>query len=55
MRHIASFLRSPLGYIANFIATVTVYTGAPEWADRMIGAACETLCLRDGVQDDPLF
>jgi hypothetical protein len=55
MRHLVSFLRSPLGYIVNLVATITAHTGAPACADRWICAACETLCLRDGVQDDMLF
>lgn len=55
MRPIASFVRAPIGYLANFVATCTQYTGSPAWLDRGLSAACENFCVRDGVQDDPLF
>ncbi len=55
MRHVASFVRAPLGYIVNFIATCTQYTGSPAWFDRPLCAACELFCVHDGVQDDTLF
>lgn len=57
-RHITSFLRSPIGYIANFIASATCYL--PHWANRLlfdwwICSLCEIFCLKDGVQDDAMF
>jgi hypothetical protein len=56
-RHLLSFLRSPLGYVANFLATVTVHCG--ETVERVTARpiiwACETFAVRDGVQDDMLF
>lgn len=55
MRHVVSFLRSPLGYIVNLLATVTQYTGWPRVLDGPLCAACEAFCARDGVQDSPLF
>ena len=59
MRHIVSFTRSPLGYIANFVATVISYVemrvmlpdALVAWSCR----ACEFYCINDGIQDDPLF
>lgn len=55
MRHIASFARAPIGYLVNFVATCALYTGSPAWLDRSLSVACENFCVRDGVQDDPLF
>ena len=55
MRHLISFLRSPVGYIANLLATLTVYTGSPAWIDRPLCKLCDTFCVPDGVQNDPLF
>ena len=50
-----SFLRSPIGYIANFLATVTCYVPVPRIAEEGIYRLCEAFCVKDGVQDDPLF
>lgn len=63
MRHLLSLLRSPLGYVANLIATCHGYVcdwPGMAWLDadpitRTLCAACETFCARDGVQDDVLF
>lgn len=62
MRHILSFLRSPLGYILNFLCTLLVHAESlPGLANPMRAAGewlsgpCEILCARDGVQDDMLF
>lgn len=57
-KHLISFLKSPIGYIANFIATLTQYV--PEWVncwffDWWIIPVCEICCLKDGIQDDPMF
>ena len=56
-RHLLSFLRSPLGYLANFVATVTAHCGptVEDFTARPIIWACETFCVPDGVQDDMLF
>lgn len=54
-RHILSFVKSPLGYVANFVATASCYLPVPAIVERAIAASCETLCLRDGVQDDMMF
>jgi len=53
-----SFAKSPIGYLANLLATLA--TKLPrKLEDRLAGgwlcAICETFCLKDGVQDDPLF
>jgi hypothetical protein len=53
-----SFLRWPVGYLINLLATVMSL--AQDWlpapllllADYPIVWAAETFCLRDGVQDD---
>ena len=62
MKHIVSFLRSPIGYALNLLATLAVHAAALPgmgWIDwvfeRTLLGACEALCLRDGVQDDMLF
>lgn len=60
MRHFVSFLRSPLGYVCNLLATVFVHAEklhepAFRWVGDKLAPACETFCLRDGVQDDMLF
>jgi len=56
-RHLVSFAKSPLGYLANFVATVTVYCGktVEDFTARPVCWACETFTIRDGVQDAPLF
>jgi hypothetical protein len=45
--HILSFIKSPIGYLCNFAAHFV--------EGRAICWACETFCLRDGVQDDMWF
>ena len=55
MKHIASFVRAPIGYLVAVVASLTQYTGSPMWFDRPLCAACEMFCVKDGVQDDPLF
>lgn len=56
-RHLLSFLRSPIGYVVNFLATVLCH--GPTWLDvaleRPVVWACETFCASDGVQNDMLF
>lgn len=54
-KHLLSFLRSPIGYIANLLATLTLYIPVPDLLDRWVCQMCETFCIADGVQDDPLF
>lgn len=55
MRHLVSFLRSPVGYIANLLATITSYTGLPAMLDKALCKLCDAFCVPDGVQNDPLF
>ena len=60
LRHIHSFVRAPLGYIANFVASATyripgINHPCMAWIDYPICWACETFCINDGIQDDPLF
>lgn len=57
-KHLTSFAKSPIGYLANLVATCATY--APTWLERAICGVwfcsiCETFCLKDGIQDDPLF
>ena len=61
-KHVLSFIRSPLGYLFNLLATLAVYAGMVPglgWVDRHVGAwltgPCERFCARDGIQDDMLF
>jgi len=54
-KHFVSILRSPIGYILNLIATINQYIPAPKSMENWLCAGCETFCLNDGVQDDPLF
>ena len=62
MRHLISFTRSPLGYILNLAASVAAHAERLPGVGRVfvvlggwLAAPCETLCARDGVQDDMLF
>jgi hypothetical protein len=63
MRHLASFLRAPIGYVVGFIATCLAHVDhlpGLRWlhgdaASTVICGACETFCIRDGVQDDMYF
>lgn len=61
-RHLLSFLRSPLGYVLNVLAILTVKlaeTPGFAWVDwtfeRTLLPACDVLCLRDGIQDEVWF
>ena len=62
-KHIVSFIRGPIGYTANFIASVLVLgerlpiigRGFILFSDYCMAPLCEAVCLRDGVQDSPLF
>lgn len=53
-RHLLSFLRSPIGYASNLVATIAQYVPI---LDQVMPVAwlCETFCARDGVQSDPFF
>lgn len=53
--HLKSILRSPVGYAANFLATVTCYVPVPSFVECGIARLCEEFCIADGVQNDPLF
>lgn len=63
MKHLLSFVRCPLGYVANLLATLFVYLervpglrrASIAISDYVLAPVCEALCLRDGVQDEPLF
>jgi hypothetical protein len=57
IRHLLSFVRSPLGYVVNLLATLDAHVPGdrPVWYDSAFSAACEALCLRDGIQDDVMF
>lgn len=57
-KHLISFAKSPIGYLANLLATLA--TKLPRKVeDRFFGewlcGICEAFCVKDGVQDDPLF
>lgn len=62
-KHLLSFARGPLGYVANLIATLLVHVervpligrAAIALSDYVLAPICEAVCLRDGVQDEPLF
>ena len=43
-KHLTSFIKSPIGYVFNFIAH---FNGS-----RFVCWGCETFCLNDGIQDD---
>ena len=62
MRYLVSFIRSPLGFMLNLLATVLCHMekvpGLKKpmmWCGDQLSWACEVICLRDGVQDDMLF
>ena len=59
LKHTYSFLRNPLGYIANFTATMFASFGWDRigWVDSILASSCERLCSHDGIQNDwhPLF
>lgn len=62
MRYLVSFIRSPLGFMLNLLATVLCHVekvpGLKKpmmWCGDQLSKACEVICLRDGVQDDMLF
>jgi hypothetical protein len=56
-KHIVSILRSPLGYLANFAATLLCYAPALEpLLERPICWACEMFCCQDDeIQRDAMF
>ena len=47
--HIVSFVKAPVGYLCNFLAHFPILPAG------FISRACETFCLRDGVQDECWF
>jgi hypothetical protein len=55
--HFLSFLRSPIGYASNFVASVAQYLpdSLTRPLDRVLLPICDAFCLTDGVQDNPLF
>lgn len=60
MRHLVSFLKSPIGYMSNLFATLWCYVPGSDskymaGVDYPICFMCETFCLKDGIQDDMLF
>lgn len=62
MRHLVSFLKSPLGYLLNLLATLLVYAerlpiigaNTPK-LDKHLIPLLESFCIQDGIQDNPLF
>lgn len=58
-KHIMSFLKCPLGYVANLIASAAQY--GPRWLDEWFISPwnvpmCEMFCDQsDPLQNDPLF
>jgi hypothetical protein len=56
-RHLLSFLRSPIGYACNFIATLSGYFPIIDKVipDHVMARLCETFCAHDDVQSDVLF
>ena len=56
-RHLLSFLRSPIGYVLNLIATVSQYAPVIDRIipDHVMARLCETFCAKDDVQSDVLF
>jgi len=53
-RHAISFLKSPIGYLANLIATLDCYIWVPVPTDVQCWL-CETFAIKDGIQDDCMF
>ena len=53
-KHIVSFVRCPIGYVLNFVATACCLLGPyePLWLEGMLAKACQAICIPDGVQDD---
>ena len=53
-RHLLSFLRSPIGYMANFVGTATAAFGLDRWSwlESLCCWLCNNFCLNDGIQDD---
>jgi hypothetical protein len=55
MQYLISFLKSPLGFIFNLLATITVYINVPNFVDKFICKGCQSFCINDGIQDDCMF
>lgn len=53
-RHITSFLKAPIGYVANLIATLDAH-GVTLLPDAWQCWLCETFCAKDGIQDDCMW
>lgn len=53
-KHVISFLRSPLGYIFNLLASLAGWlpTKVDQALTGWLAPLCEVFCIRDGVQDD---
>lgn len=49
-KHAMSFLKSPLGYLFNFLAHLPIVGGL-----AVVANGCEVFCLRDGIQDEVWF
>lgn len=54
IRHLLSILRSPIGYFANLLATLSSCLGhrEPLWLEHCLVWLCETFCATDGIQND---
>ena len=55
MKYLISFIKAPIGFIFNLLATITVYIYSPKVLDKFLCWGCETFCINDGIQDDMMF
>lgn len=53
-KHLVSFLRAPIGYILNAVASLPCMDSMPDSQLGCIGQACDAMCIADGVQDEPI-
>lgn len=58
LAYLLSFIRAPIGFIVNLIATIMVHMPPmlqSPVVDQVVIVLCEVFCVQDGVQDDVLF
>lgn len=62
LKHVVSFLKSPVGYVLNLVASALVVGESLPVIGRgcvvvggWVARPCDALCARDGIQDRPLF
>lgn len=60
--HLISFIKAPVGYTLNALASLAMLAEPAPVVGRaavVVGGwlvrPCDLLCLRDGVQDEPMF